>query len=379
MSSTQAESSSAATPRESRKKGRMPGSKNFTDHEIFTYIKLIHDRLPTGFGEWDTVYKEYNKWAESNGFTKRPQESLKKQWNQRVNAIKTIDDPRCPWDVQLVKKILQEIEAGHQIYNIDDSDGSTLEGNPNRNSSNSNNANSESAPPPATSQNHPHNILPMGGVGVGAGPFTPFSPSGSSLEQEGFNNPHPRSPINSPLQSTAEQQQRRLPQQIDVAQPSHPPAATPSVQSSSEFRRPSRPQQSSQDPEIGRFLEFSRQADHEPKTTVHHFLERESYEKSLQIIRLEDKLERIQSRHADELARLQEKVERLDRRNRKLEQDNHVLKIKHMLLRGDNGDVKRKRSRISLDIESEKEDGDEESDDEGAAYTVAPEAVHEQL
>jgi hypothetical protein len=297
--------------------------------------------------------------------------------NQRVNAIKTIDDPRCPWDVQLVKKILQEIEAGHQIYNIDDSDGSTLEGNPNRNS-NSNNTNSESAPPPATSQNHQHNILPMGGVGTAAGPFTPFSPSGSSLEQEGFNNPHPRSPINSPLQATAEQQQRRLPQQIDGAQPSHPPAATPLVQPSNEFRRPSRPQQSSQDPEIGRFLEFSRQADHEPKTTVHHFLERESYEKSLQIIRLEDKLERIQSRHADELARLQEKVERLDRRNRKLEQDNHVLKIKHMLLRGESGDGKRKRSRISLDIESEKEDGDEESD-EGAAYTVAPEAVHEQL
>lgn len=58
----------------------MPGSKNFTDHEIFTYIKFIHERLPTAFGDWDIVYKEYNKWAESNGFTKRPQESLKKQW-----------------------------------------------------------------------------------------------------------------------------------------------------------------------------------------------------------------------------------------------------------------------------------------------------------
>lgn len=70
----------ATTPRDSRKKGRMPGSKNFTEHEIFTYIKFIHERLPTAFGDWDIVYKEYNKWAESNGFTKRPQESLKKQW-----------------------------------------------------------------------------------------------------------------------------------------------------------------------------------------------------------------------------------------------------------------------------------------------------------
>lgn len=81
MSTAAAEpSSNAVTPRESRKKGRMPGSKNFTDHEIFTYIKFIHERLPSGFGEWDILYKEYNKWAESNGFTKRPQESLKKQW-----------------------------------------------------------------------------------------------------------------------------------------------------------------------------------------------------------------------------------------------------------------------------------------------------------
>lgn len=73
-------STNATTPRDSRKKGRMPGSKNFTDHEIFTYIKFIHERLPTAFGDWDIVYKEYNKWAESSGFTKRPQESLKKQW-----------------------------------------------------------------------------------------------------------------------------------------------------------------------------------------------------------------------------------------------------------------------------------------------------------
>lgn len=113
---------------------------------------------------------------------------------------------------------------------------------------------------------------------------------------------------------------------------------------------------------------------------MHHFLERESYEKSLQIIRLEDKLERIQTRHQDEVGRLQEKVERLDRRNRKLEQDNQVLRIKNMLLRGDDsgGSVegKRKRIKAAIDIESDNQEVEEETDDEGAAYAEAPEVVH---
>lgn len=130
---------------------------------------------------------------------------------------------------------------------------------------------------------------------------------------------------------------------------------------------------------MGHFLDLSmpRQLDHEQRPPVHHFLERESYEKSLQIIRLEDKLERIQTRHQDEVARLQEKVERLDRRNRKLEQDNQVLRIKNMLLRGDDAvEGKRKRSRAAVDIESDNPEAEEDTDDEGAAYTEAPEAVH---
>lgn len=48
-----------------------------------------------------------------------------------------------------------------------------------------------------------------------------------------------------------------------------------------------------------------------------------------------------------------------------------------MLLRGESGDGKRKRSRLSIDIESDKGGLDDESDDEGAAYTEAPEAVQE--
>lgn len=273
-----------------------------------------------------------------------------------MNLIKTADDPRCPWDVQLVKKVLTEVEAGHQIYNIDDSEHSTID---------SNRPNGESSSSSSTAHNHNqhHHLLPTG-------PFTPFSPSGSSLEQENFN-PAPRSPINSPV---LPQESQRRPPQPDIAPTPAPTGPSPT---STAFRRPLRPQ----DAEMGRFLGHSipsRQHDHEPRPPVHHFLERESYEKSLQIIRLEDKLERIQTRHQDEVARLQEKVERLDRRNRKLEQDNQVLRIKNMLLRGDDGggEGKRKRSRATIDIESDNQEVEEETDDEGAAYTEAPEAVH---
>lgn len=279
-----------------------------------------------------------------------------------MNLIKTADDPRCPWDVQLVKKVLAEVEAGHQIYNIDDSEHSTIDGNrPNGESSSSSTAHNH--------HQHHHHLLPTG-------PFTPFSPSGSSLEQESFN-PAPRSPINSPV---LPQEPQRRPPQTDITPTPAPTGPSPS---SATFRRPLRPQQS-QDTEMGRFLDLSmpsRQLDHEPRPPVHHFLERESYEKSLQIIRLEDKLERIQTRHQDEVGRLQEKVERLDRRNRKLEQDNQVLRIKNMLLRGDDGggEGKRKRSRATIDIESDNQEAEEETDDEGAAYTEAPEAVHGNL
>lgn len=279
-----------------------------------------------------------------------------------MNLIKTADDPRCPWDVQLVKKVLAEVEAGHQLYNIDDSEHSTVDGS---------RPNGESSSSSSTAHNHHHHHL------LPTGPFTPFSPSGSSLEQESFN-PAPRSPIHSPVLSQESQPQRRPPQP-DLPTTPAPTGPAPSI--STAFRRPLRPQQP-QDTEMSRFMDLSmpsRQLDHESRPPpVHHFLEREGYEKSLQIIRLEDKLERIQTRHQDEVGRLQEKVERLDRRNRKLEQDNQVLRIKNMLLRGDDGggEGKRKRMRATIDIESDNQEVEEETDDEGAAYTEAPEAVH---
>lgn len=260
------------------------------------------------------------------------------------------------------------MEAGHQLYNLDESEHSNLDSsNPSRPNGGGGEGSSLK-----TQQQHHHQKL------LHPGPFSPFSPPGSSLEQEGFNSGQ-RSPIHSPV---LPQELQRPPQ--PNLQPT-PASAGPSPPMST-FRRTSGPQQPP-DSGMGRFLDFpmpSRQPESEPRPPVHHFLERESYEKSLQIIRLEDKLERVQTRHQNEVARLQEKVERLDRRNRKLEQENQVLKIKNMLLRGEDsqGDSKRKRNRVAVDLGlgSDKEEAEEETDDdEGAAYTEAPEAAHQDL
>lgn len=70
-----------AEPKLKVTKGRMPGSRNFSDEEVLHVLHWIGEKLPIGGAGWQWVAQEYNKWAVKYSYAERDHKSIKAKFD----------------------------------------------------------------------------------------------------------------------------------------------------------------------------------------------------------------------------------------------------------------------------------------------------------
>ena len=87
----------------SLKRGRLSGSSNFSDPDVWALLDAIEKELPLGERGWKVVQVAYNKYTQEHGHKERSHKSLETKYKQ-VSLIPCIRTPMTEWCDQFIRK-----------------------------------------------------------------------------------------------------------------------------------------------------------------------------------------------------------------------------------------------------------------------------------
>lgn len=89
-------------------KGRK-GKKDFSKEEIMNFLDLMEEWLPIAAEEWKSLTEKHNSSFGLEGRNKRDIQSLRRKYRDLWRMKVPPEDPKCPEEVKLAKKIYWQI------------------------------------------------------------------------------------------------------------------------------------------------------------------------------------------------------------------------------------------------------------------------------
>ncbi|EFP90057.1 uncharacterized protein PGTG_15905 [Puccinia graminis f. sp. tritici CRL 75-36-700-3] len=86
-STTQHTTTNATGTANQKRSGRQPGSQGYSGADCTALVAIVKDVLPLGSNKWDNVHFKYSQYAMANGQTVRDVEPLKTKEAKRVNLL----------------------------------------------------------------------------------------------------------------------------------------------------------------------------------------------------------------------------------------------------------------------------------------------------
>ncbi|KAJ7195966.1 hypothetical protein GGX14DRAFT_323982, partial [Mycena pura] len=87
------------------KRGRQPGSSNYSSKDVTALLDLVEEHLPLGGKRWKTIGKEFNKWARSASRPERQEKALENKYKSLLKTKKPTGDAERPPTVKRALEI----------------------------------------------------------------------------------------------------------------------------------------------------------------------------------------------------------------------------------------------------------------------------------